>query len=90
VQSTAPPYQVEMSLIPETGKSGPEALNEEGTAALADRFATWLEQRGEAVLIHWEVRDLYQMSAYDYLTGYPLPLEYYSEIEDPDEPTRSM
>jgi hypothetical protein len=84
------PYAVEFLLIPEERAPEDAPLDDESLAALAGRIAVWLEQGDQAVLVHWGLYPLTRLSAYDYLTAYPLPLDHYSESADPDEPPRGV
>ncbi len=71
------PYQVEMLLMREEDETG-AAVREEEASNLAGWLADKLDDGGEALLVNWDIFDIWTISVGDYQNTVDLPLAHYS------------
>jgi hypothetical protein len=84
VRDNERPYQVDMLFI-RTDRKDISPIEAEDRAKLADWISTVLSNFGEAELVYWESPDTKNISLYDFLHSYELPLDSYTlsgEYED--------
>ena len=60
------------------------AIDEEGVAELVGWMENVLRQRGGATIVHWDLYDSRTISLHDYVSAYPLALDQYTLLDDPD------
>jgi len=78
------PYEVELILMRNERQDVSLELDEEGAARIAGWLSEVIREGAMAKVVHWEILDSRTISLYDYVTAYPLPLDYYTLRGEPD------